>query len=133
MVRHVRFLPLVAIALLAWWAFVRLERESVDRFAAAKALLADEHVLRAGAVELAGCGPKGCASRSGNIYRLGNGKSCFLLAGGAPSRGGLGTGVLVADHGGGARLVLLDLEGGGVTALGEHEVAPTACPPVPRR
>jgi hypothetical protein len=133
MTRYVRFLPLVAIALLGWWAFVRLERESVERFAAAKALLVDEQVLKAGAVELAGCGPRGCADRTDNIYRLGSSKSCFLVSEGAPAGGTLGTGILVAERGGGARLVLLDLEGGSVTALGERAVAPAACPPAPRR
>jgi hypothetical protein len=132
MMRYVRFLPLAALALLGWWLFVRLERESAERFAAAKALLANEHVLRVGAVELAGCGANGCASRADNVYRLGNGKSCFLVDGGAPSGTPLGTGVLVADRGGGARLVFLDLDSGGVTALGEHAVAPTTCPPAAR-
>jgi hypothetical protein len=133
MMRIARFLPLVAIALLGWWALARLEQESVERFAAAKALLADEQVLKVGAVELAGCGPKGCADGSDNIYRLGSGKRCFLVADGAPPGNALGTGVLVAAEGGGARLVLLDLEGASVTALGERAVAPTSCPTAPRR
>ena len=132
MMRYVRFLPLAAVALLGWWLFVRLEQQSAERFAAAKALLADEHVLRVGAVELAGCGAHGCANRADNIYRLDGGKKCFVVNGGALAENALGTGVLVADRGGGARLVFLDLESGGVTALGEHAVAPTACPPAAR-
>jgi hypothetical protein len=132
MKRYLRLLPLLAIALLGWWGFTQVERESVQRFAAAKALLAGERVLKAGAVELAGCGPKGCADHSDNIYRLGGGKSCFLVAGGAPSSKELETGVLVAGSGGEAQLVLLDLEGASVTALGKRAISLTDCPTPPR-
>jgi hypothetical protein len=132
--RYLRFLPLLALPLLGWWALARLGEESAMRFAAAQALLEDERVLRAGAVELAGCGSNGCADWRDNVYRLGGGKGdCFLFQG-RPGEGDIGTGILVGGRGEAARLVLLDLEGAGVRPLGERAIARAACPaPAARR
>jgi hypothetical protein len=129
MTRYLRFLPLLAVPLLGWWGLARLEEESATRFAAAQALLENERVLKAGAVELAACGDNGCADWVDNIYRLGGGKGdCFLYRR-EPEDDGLGTGILVGGGGEAARLVLLDLDGVGVRPIGERAIARTACPP----
>ena len=106
MMRYLRFLPIVALALLGWWALGRLHEDSTTRFAAAQALLDDALVLKAGAVELATCGSNGCADWADNIYRLGEGRNhCFLFRG-ASAADALGTGILVAGPQDEARLVL---------------------------
>jgi hypothetical protein len=130
--RSLRYLPLLAVPLLAWWALDALDRESADRFAAAEALLANEPILGAGPIELASCGADGCGDPRDNIYRLSRNECFFLPDGGAPIEPALATGILVGDEGE-TRLVLLDVLGASVTALGEHPAARTACPKAKRR
>ena len=130
--RYLRLLPLPVIALAGWWGLDRLESESAARFAAAQAMLRNHHVLDAGAVELAECGGKGCAAGAHKVYRLGADGDCFLFSGGQAGAA-LGTGMLLAAGNEPARLVLLDLDGRGVTALGSRTVKRTACPPTSPR
>jgi hypothetical protein len=125
-------LPLLALALVAWWA-ATLERDQHSAFERIAARLTDMRLLGAGPIAIADCGAKGCADPSDTVYRFAAaGSSCFTAAGahlvGEPGEDDLGTGMLVADERGRQSLLLLDEDLRSVAAVATVGVASRPCP-----